>query len=192
MTSNIKIVNGSDIRRLRRASGLTQKLLADKAGVSQSLIARIENNSVDPRLSTIRKIINALVIFREGRTIKDIMKGPVITIDISDSVRHAVKLMRKYAISQMPVFREGYVVGSLRESTIIGRMMKSNDIHRVFSDSVYNIMDEPFETVNPSSTIDQVLKILSLNNPAVLITENGKILGIVTKIDIISSTVRLD
>lgn len=190
--SNIKVVNGSDIRRLRRAADLTQKLLADKAGVSQSLIARIENNSVDPRLSTIRKIINALEIFREGRTIKDIMKGPVITIDVSDSVRNAVKIMRKYAISQMPVLREGYVVGSLRESTIIGRMIKSNNIQSVFSDSVYNIMDEPFETVNPSSTINEVLKILSLNNPAVLITENGKILGIVTKIDIISSTIRLD
>ncbi|MHA1431033.1 MAG: helix-turn-helix domain-containing protein, partial [Candidatus Freyarchaeota archaeon] len=48
-----------DIKRLRKKVGLTQTELAEKAGVSQSLIARIESGSVDPRLSTLQRILNA-------------------------------------------------------------------------------------------------------------------------------------
>ncbi|MFB6186868.1 MAG: helix-turn-helix domain-containing protein, partial [Halobacteriaceae archaeon] len=49
-----------DIREKRQSLELTQSELADLADVSQPLIARIENGDVDPRLSTLRKIINAL------------------------------------------------------------------------------------------------------------------------------------
>ena len=45
------IPSPEDIRRMRIRAGLTQKELAERAGVSQSLIARIERGSVDPRLS---------------------------------------------------------------------------------------------------------------------------------------------
>ncbi len=49
-----------DLRERRTALDLTQSELAERADVSQPLIARIEGGDVDPRLSTLRRIVEAL------------------------------------------------------------------------------------------------------------------------------------
>ncbi|MEM2850330.1 MAG: helix-turn-helix domain-containing protein [Candidatus Bathyarchaeia archaeon] len=55
-----RLITPEDIRRLRKLFKLTQRELAIRAGVSQSLIARIEAGTVDPRLSTLGKIMRVL------------------------------------------------------------------------------------------------------------------------------------
>jgi predicted transcriptional regulator len=47
------------VREARRASGLTQAQLASRLGTSQPEIARLESGRVNPRLSTIRRAIEA-------------------------------------------------------------------------------------------------------------------------------------
>ncbi|RLI48507.1 hypothetical protein DRO61_06385 [Candidatus Bathyarchaeota archaeon] len=190
--SLIKLVNGEDIRRLRKMMGLTQKKLAKKAGVSQSLIARIEKNSVDPRLSTVRKILGALSLIKEGKIAKDVMHSPVITVKNTDTVRKAVELMRKHNISQLPVLKEKFMVGSVKESTIIHRIIRGGNIRKMFFTPIYNIMENPFITVNPSMGIDEVLSIMSSGHPAVLVIDKETLIGIITKIDVLSSTIRFD
>ncbi|MCK5625557.1 CBS domain-containing protein [Candidatus Bathyarchaeota archaeon] len=190
--SLIKLVNGEDIRRLRKMMGLTQKKLAKKAGVSQSLIARIEKNSVDPRLSTVRKILGALSLIKEGKIAKDVMHSPVITIKSTDIIRKAVELMRKHNISQLPVLKEKFMVGSVKESTIIHRITRGGNIRKVFFTPIYNIMENPFITINPSMGIDEVLSIMSSGHPAVLVIDKGTLVGIITKIDVLASTIRFD
>ncbi len=190
--SLIKLVSGEDIRRLRKMMGLTQKKLAKKAGVSQSLIARIEKNSVDPRLSTVRKILGALSLIKEGKIAKDVMHSPVITIKSTDIIRKAVELMRKHNISQLPVLKEKFMVGSVKESTIIHRITRGGNIRKVFFTPIYNIMENPFITINPSMGIDEVLSIMSSGHPAVLVIDKGTLVGIITKIDVLASTIRFD
>ncbi|RLE74581.1 MAG: hypothetical protein DRJ44_07250, partial [Thermoprotei archaeon] len=66
------LLTPKELRELRKRAGLTQKELARRAGVSQSLIARIESGSVDPRLSTLRRILQALEDYvSEQLTAKD-------------------------------------------------------------------------------------------------------------------------
>lgn len=48
------------IKKMRIEAGLTQNELARMIGVSQAHIAKIENEKVDPRLSTINKILQVL------------------------------------------------------------------------------------------------------------------------------------
>lgn len=50
------------VEELRLKAGMTQKELAEKTGVSQPLIARLENGDQDrvPTLATINKVLNAL------------------------------------------------------------------------------------------------------------------------------------
>jgi predicted transcriptional regulator len=189
---SIILVSGEDIRRLRKMMGLTQKKLAEKAGVSQSLIARIEKKSVDPRLSTVRRILEALSLIKEGRIAEDVMHSPVITVKITDTVRKAVELMHKNDVSQLPVLKENVIVGSIKETTIIHRITRGGNIRKVLFTPVYNIMEEPFITVNPSMGVDEVLSIMSSGHPAVLVIDNKKLVGIITKIDVLSSTIRFD
>jgi transcriptional regulator with XRE-family HTH domain len=51
---------GQLIRSSRLAQGQTQRELAKLAGTSQSYIDKIEHNQVDPRLSTILRLLRAL------------------------------------------------------------------------------------------------------------------------------------
>ena len=45
-----------DIGRRRKAAGLTQKELALRAGVSQSIVAKIESGSVQPSYEIVRRL----------------------------------------------------------------------------------------------------------------------------------------
>ena len=47
------------LRHARRQAGLSQRALADKAGVAQPAIARIESGAVSPRLDTLARLLEA-------------------------------------------------------------------------------------------------------------------------------------
>ena len=51
---------GNNLRRLREDRLLTQAELAERAGLALSSLVRIENDQVDPRFSSIRKLARAL------------------------------------------------------------------------------------------------------------------------------------
>lgn len=184
--SDTRLITPEELRNLRRRFRLTQKELAQKAGVSQSLIARIENKTVDPRLSTVRRIFNAITsIQSERKKAKDIMHIPVVTIDAMDTIKSAITLMKKYAISQLPVLRENKLIGSIQESTLLDKLVDSKNSDRFFSNSVYNIMEKSFPVVEPEADVNYVINVLSRENSAVLVIDNKKIVGIITKIDLL-------
>lgn len=56
----MELPTGDDIRTARNEKGLTQSELADRAGVSQPLIARIESDDVDPTIDTLYAVVSAL------------------------------------------------------------------------------------------------------------------------------------
>jgi transcriptional regulator with XRE-family HTH domain len=47
------------LRWARRRAGLTQRALAERSGVPQSTISRIESGAVDPRVGTLRRLLQA-------------------------------------------------------------------------------------------------------------------------------------
>jgi transcriptional regulator with XRE-family HTH domain len=51
---------GGNLQRLREDRLLTQAELAERAGIALSSLVRIENDQVDPRFSSIRKLARAL------------------------------------------------------------------------------------------------------------------------------------
>lgn len=176
-----------ELRRMRLMAGLTQKELAERAGVSQSLIARIEAGTVDPRLSTLRKILNALTSSIGGLKAEQVMHSPVIWVEVNEPVRNAVELMEKYGISQIPVLKGGSVVGTVYESTLLKHFLKTKNPSSLFNRPVHEIMDEALPIVSPSTSISDVLALLSGDKPAVLVMRGGRLLGIITKIDVISA-----
>jgi transcriptional regulator with XRE-family HTH domain len=59
---------GKNLKDARYRAGLTQQELADKAGVTQTTVARIERDAVEPVVTTVRKLAAAL-----GITISDLL-----------------------------------------------------------------------------------------------------------------------
>jgi predicted transcriptional regulator len=53
-------------------------------------------------------------------------------------------------------------------------------------------MENPFVTVDPSVGVEEILSIMSSGHPAVLVVDEEKLVGIITKIDILSSTIRFE
>ena len=51
---------GTKLNQLRTREALTQRDLSERTGLTIATISRIEQNQVEPRLSTVRKLANAL------------------------------------------------------------------------------------------------------------------------------------
>lgn len=51
---------GEQVRYERIARALTQRQLAERAGISHATLVNIERNQVDPHVSTIRRLADAL------------------------------------------------------------------------------------------------------------------------------------
>src|SRR5881398_2260839 len=96
-----------EIPKRRKALGLTQSRLAELAGVSQSIIAKIESGSVDPSYSIVKRLVETLEkqsVDTARPRVSEIMSRPVISVSKTQLVREAVDLMRKRGYSQLPVF----------------------------------------------------------------------------------------
>lgn len=174
-----------DIKKYRKQLKLTQVDLAKRAGVSQSLIARIEAGNVDPRLSTLRRIVDAMKV-EEIRDVcaEDIVKAPVIHVSPDDTVGQASEIMKKHGISQLPVLKGGVQVGSVSEAMVIKGIDLEKDLSKISTKKIGEIMNGGFPTVEKRTGMKVLSKLLELD-PAVLIAEKGKVVGIITKADVL-------
>jgi len=172
------LITGPLLRKMRLEARLTQKRLAELVGVSQAHIAKIEKGKVDPRLSTVNKILEVLAENREKKC-KDIMTRGVIFAKPSDSVLKVSEIMVRHAISQLPVINGSKVVGTVTEEDII-RKLGSN----IAEEKVENIMGPPLPVVSEDSSISAIRPILE-RRPGVLVARGRKIVGIVTRSDLL-------
>jgi len=174
------------IKNIRKQAGVNQTELAKAARVSQSLIARIESGKVDPSYGKVKKILSALEKIGKGRifTAKDIMNKKLVAISPNASVRDAASIMKKKNISQMPVIDNDVVVGSLSEKNIIEKISSEESIDNISLIAVKDIMREAFPQVDKDSMLS-IISLMLEYYPAVLVTDKGKIKGIITKADLL-------
>jgi len=173
------LVTGHYIRHLREEHNYSQQELARLAGVSQAHVARIESGKVDPRLSTVNRIMDVLIRSREKPTCGSIMKHNIKSASPSDHLLKLITTMKRLGISQVPVFSNGRNIGSIRESTII------HNAHRNLKHTqVQDIIDEPFPVVNASDSTEVLIGLLDYH-PAILVSDKGRIKGIITKSDLL-------
>lgn len=175
----------SDIRKLRKMLGITQSELAKLSGVSQSLIAKIESGKVDPSYMKAKKIFEVLegLQKKRSRKVSEIMTRRVISVDEWASVSEAIDLMKKHAISQLPVLSKGEVVGAVSEKLLVKHISNGKNVDELLKKRVGEIMEDPFPTLNEDAPVEVAAKLLNYY-PAVLITAKGKMAGIVTRSDL--------
>jgi predicted transcriptional regulator len=168
-----------DLREWRTELDLTQTELAERAGVSQPLIARIEGGDVDPRLSTLRRIVGALQETEGGiLRARDLMHSPIVSVEPDASVHETTELMDEKGYSQVPVLRDGIPQGLIATSDI--RQRSDDNVGEL---PVAEVMHEAITTVEPDATLDEVDAHLD-HNDAVLVVEGGQTIGIITEADV--------
>jgi len=184
---SVSLVDPKQVKRIRVQLGITQSALAKAAGISQSLVAKIEAGQVDPSFSTIKSIGDALrVQIKSGaKKASDIMSKPVVSVQAAASLSDCIELMRKRGISQLPVFSGAQVVGSISEGHIVSLLSTGADPRTSMSRPVSRFLEPGYPTVDAGTPIDALYSLFNFV-PAVLVTSGERVAGIVTKIDMIS------
>lgn len=175
-----------EIGTRRRLLAMSQKQLANLAGVSQSMIAKIESKRISPAYLKTKAIFDTLESLERQNQLKakDIRHGKVVGVQAHDAVSKGVRVMRETGFSQLPVFNGGQVVGSLTEKIILEKLVSAPKPEEISRQSVERIMEEAFPSVGEETPISMVSSILQYA-PAVLVTRLGRVEGIITKADLL-------
>jgi predicted transcriptional regulator len=187
---SVSTVDPKQLKKIRVQLGITQSELAKAAGVSQSLIAKLESGLIDPSFSTMKSISEALRshIKIEGKKASEVMSLPVISVQSNVSVSECIEIMKKNGISQLPVYSGGKIVGSMTENHIV-TLAGAENVENVLRKPVSNFMQPSFPLVSMDTPIEALFSLFKFV-PAVLVASGDRVEGIITKIDMLSAEVR--
>jgi predicted transcriptional regulator len=179
----------SDIKRLRKKLNITQKDLGETLDIPQSTISRIENASIDPPYSKLKKIYEYLENERKMREkserhAEDIMIKNIISITPDSKIRTAIAFMNKYEISQLPILEKNKNLGSISSKEIQKYIIENPEIINM---DVSLIKELPFPEIDKNWSIKDVSDLL-LKYSAVLVKENDNYIGIITDSDLLKLT----
>lgn len=136
-----------------------------------------ENGFFIPEKITIRYVLQS-----KSKKIPDL-----ISIDINDTVQHALDLFKSYDISQIPVFDKDKSVGTIEDSEIMAAVLEDPSLK---NQNIKGLMKSALPTIGIDSPIAHAVELLTRKCSAILVEEKKKIVGIVTRYDIIEFTTR--
>lgn len=170
----------TEINKIRKKLGMTQTELANRAGVSQSLIAKIESGRIDPTYTKTKRIFAALSDLEKKEEVKaeQLMTAKIISVNPDTSIKEAIGKMKKFQISQMPVIDNNKLMGMVSETTILDALMKSK------GQNVSEVMQESPPIISKITSV-QVISNLLKYYPMVLVSEEGELVGLITKSDLL-------
>jgi cystathionine beta-synthase len=112
----------------------------------------------------------------------------VITASPQDTVIEVIERMKRHDISQLPVMANGSPIGLISEVDLLNYMVLGK--HRI-SDPVGPLASEELFTVAPGLPVEKLAERFALERrPAAAVVQEGKLLGLLTKIDIIDFLAR--
>ena len=174
-----------EIKARRKKLSLTQSQLAKEAGVSQSLIAKIEAGTLDASYSNAVRIFSAIERLEQKITpaAGEIMHSGVVHVKTTDSVGKALKLMKSHDFSQMPVYDAQHPIGSLSDKTILDKITEGVNMADLSESKVADVMGDGFPVVDEKTPLPAVSSLLNYHF-AVLVRKKDRIEGIITKADL--------
>jgi cystathionine beta-synthase len=106
----------------------------------------------------------------------------MVSITPDATVAGAIDLMQSSGISQLPVLQDGKPVGSIQEVTLARVLHDDRDPGQV---TVEEVMARPLPTLDVTVHLDEAYRLLMAGYTGVLATQNGRVLDIVTRIDLV-------
>jgi cystathionine beta-synthase len=105
----------------------------------------------------------------------------LISVRPTDTVGDALGQMDELGLTQIPVLEEGRAVGALRENRVLAKVVRDRDL---LNSPVSDVMESSFPTVDVDASSNEVTRRLQ-TSPAVLVEEYGRIVGIITRHDVL-------
>jgi cystathionine beta-synthase len=111
-------------------------------------------------------------------------RGPrqMVSITPEATVADAIDKMQAAGISQLPVLQDGKPVGSIQEVTIARVLHDDSDPNSV---KIAEVMAKPLPTLDVGVHLDEAYRLLLAGNTGVLAVQDGRVVDIVTRIDLI-------
>jgi len=110
-----------------------------------------------------------------------------VVIQAESPIKDAIGLMKKYGISQLPVRDNGDIVGMVYEIDLLRALAARTGGP---DDSVRDVAERQISRIGPDESLARLAEIFTDKSEAVLVMEDDKLLGVLTKIDLISHLAR--
>ncbi len=140
---------------------------------------------------------NLLPLVTSKNQLQSIMQKKVLTVSLDDRVIHARRIMITNNVARLPVLEEKKIVGiisdieialafaSLKKSFSLGRQK-----HHLDELLVKDVMRSPVVWSNPSMSISDAAQLMLKQNVGALpLLENDKLVGMVTRTDLLKTIV---
>jgi acetoin utilization protein AcuB len=127
------------------------------------------------------------------------MSKTVVTVDINDSMKDAIKLLKENDVNMLPVMEKGKLVGVLtdrdvkRSSASDATTLEIHELLFLISKiKVKDIMTKDPVTVPPDYTIEETAQVLLEKNiSGVPVMDKKKVIGVITQTDIFRALISL-
>jgi cystathionine beta-synthase len=111
---------------------------------------------------------------------------PLVSVAPAAAVRQALNLMSTWGVSQIPVVEDGESVGGLVEGTLMTKALAQPSL---LDRPVREVMESPFPEVDASFSTDRLGAMLTRESPAALVRKDGKLIGIVSRYDVLQQLI---
>jgi cystathionine beta-synthase len=111
----------------------------------------------------------------------------LVAITPTTSVREALAYFREHDISQLPVIDKGKPVGTVTDNDLLTAVLADN---ATLDAKVSSLMKPSYPIIGSSSPVEHAIDFLKKKDAAVLIEEEKKIIGILTRYDVIEYMTR--
>ena len=106
----------------------------------------------------------------------------LVSLSPSAQVRQALGLMSTWGVSQIPVLEDGRSIGTVTEGTIMTRALAQPAL---LDRPVREVMEPSLPVVDASFPSDRLAPMLTRELPAALVEQHGKLIGIVSRYDVL-------
>jgi cystathionine beta-synthase len=115
---------------------------------------------------------------------------PLVTVDAHQKVADAVALLHEHGVSQLPVVsaRDATtVVGSIGERGLLKHAVGDPSLLRA---RIADVMEPPLHAVTITDPVREAVELLVGERQALLVTQDGRPAGIVTRTDLLEALAR--
>jgi cystathionine beta-synthase len=132
-----------------------------------------ENGFLETGLGSVRDLISL---------VHPPARGSIVAATPDDQVERIIRLMRDKGISQIPVMKGKEVAGLVNENDLLNALFTGR---LKTTDKIAEIVENSFVIVRPDDEVERLSQSIAAGQTP-FVVENGEILAIVTKIDLIT------